>query len=81
MEISEQTILELVKSQGALTQAVNDVKERFDKAIPYLVAEDKKNADEIQGVKNKILYFSGAGSVLGFLGSHIVDKYFHFGGK
>lgn len=79
MEISEQTILELVKSQGALTQAVTDVKDRFDKAIPYLVAKDEENAKDIKSVEKKIWYFGGAGSALGFVLSHFGAKY--LGGK
>ena len=79
MEISEQTILKLVESQGALTQAVTDVKDRFDKAIPYLVSKDEENAKDIKAVEKKIWYFGGAGTTLGFIASHFGAKY--FGGK
>jgi hypothetical protein len=79
MELSEQTIIDLVKGQATLTQAVLDIRERFDKALPYLVKQDEKNAKAINGVERKLWYFGGAGSVLGFIGTHFIDKY--FGGK
>jgi hypothetical protein len=79
MELSEQTILDLVKGQATLTQAVLDIKERFDTALPYLVEQDEKNAKAVHSVEKKLWYFGGAGSVLGFIGSHFMEKY--FGGK
>lgn len=83
MEISEQTILELVKSQGTLTQAVTDVKDRFDKALPYLMDQDTANADAIRSVERKIWYFGGVGTALGFVVEHLGGKYVNsiFGGK
>lgn len=79
MEISEQTIIQLVQGQATTTQALVDLKGSFDKAIPYLVKKDEENFKAIRGVERKIWYFGGAGSVLGFIGTHIIERY--FGGK
>ena len=77
VEISEQIILKLVEGQGRIEQAVQDLKE----SIPSLVVADKENAEAIKGVERKIWYFGGAGSVLGYVGSHLVEKWLHIGGK
>ena len=79
MEISEQTIVRLIENQAATTQAVEDLKNTLEKTIPFLVDTDKENAEAIKGVERKVWYFGGAGSVLGFIGTEIVKKY--FGGK
>lgn len=83
MEISEQTIVKLISEQAATTQAVTDLKGSLDKAIPYLVAQDKINADKIDGLENKMYYFGGAGTVIGFALSHLSLKSIigMFGGK
>lgn len=86
MEITEQTILDLVKGQATVTQAVVDLSDRMDRAMPILVARnqalDAKDAElekSIHGVEKKLWYFGGAGSVLGFIAEHFGVKY--FGGK
>lgn len=83
MEISEQTIVELIRGQSATTQAVVDLKASLDKTLPYLLANDKENAQNIQSVRNKMYYFSGAGTVVGYLASKFGVEHFItlFGGK
>lgn len=83
MEISEHTIVELIKSQSATTQAIVDLKASLDKTIPFLVAADKENAQGIESVRNKMYYFSGAGTVVGYLASKFGVGHFItlFGGK
>ncbi len=81
MEISEQTIVELVRGQGEITQAIKDLDKRMDKTLPYLADQDEKNAKAIRGVERKLYYFGGAGSVLGYIGSHWIEKFFGLGGK
>lgn len=82
MEISEHTIVELIKGQSATTQAILDLRNSMDKAIPYLVAQDEKNSLSIQEVQKKVWYLSGAGTVIGYLlskfGAHTLTL---FGGK
>lgn len=79
MEISEQTLIEIVKGQATVAQAVSDLKGSFEKTIPYLVQRDELLAKDIRGVERKIWYFGGAGSVLGFIGTQVFGKF--FGGK
>jgi hypothetical protein len=79
MEITEGTLLDLVKGQATLTQAVMDIKERFDTALPYLAKQDEKNAKAIRSVEKKIWYFGGAGTAIGYIIEHFGVK--HFGGK
>lgn len=81
MEISEQTIVKLIENQAATTQAVEDLKDSLEKTIPYLVAEDKANSSRIDAVERKIYYFGGAGTILGYIGSHLLEKWLHIGGK
>lgn len=81
MQISEETILELVKSQGQLTQAVVDVKDKIDKAIPYLVQQDEKNASAIRDVEKKVWYFGGAGTVIGYILANLGSFHLKLGGK
>jgi hypothetical protein len=79
MEISEQTILDLVKGQAAITQSVADLKSSLEKTIPFLAAQDQANSTRIDRVERKIYYFGGAGTVLGYIGSHFLERF--FGGK
>ena len=79
MEITEQTLIELVKGQATVAQAVTDLKGSFEKAIPYLVQRDEGLAKDIRGVERKIWYFGGIGSGVGFILSHFAGKL--FGGK
>jgi hypothetical protein len=83
MELSEQTLIQLVHGQGKIEQALLDMKDRVDRAIPALVEEDKTNAANIKNVEKKIWYFGGAGTAAGFLIEHLGGKYFSaiFGGK
>lgn len=83
MEISEQTIVELIRGQSATTQAVIDLRASFDKTIPYLADAIKDNAKDIQSVRNKMYYFSGAGTVIGYIASKFGVGHFItlFGGK
>lgn len=80
MQISEQTIIELVKGQATVARAVQDLGDRIDRAMPILVAKDKELEDKIDGVRSKVWYFSGIGTVVGYFVPHI-GKYFNFGGK
>ena len=79
MEISEQTIVELIKGQATTAQAILDLKSSIEKSIPYLVAQDEKNADKIRSVEHKVWYFGGAGTAVGYIIEHFGAKY--FGGK
>lgn len=80
MEVSEQTLVQLVNGQATTAQAVRDLKETIDKAIPVLVAEDKKNAKDIAIVRNRVYYFGGAGTVLGYFLSGWAKKFLNLGG-
>ena len=79
VEISEQTVIELIKGQATVAQSVADLKNSLDKSIPYLVKKDEENAAAIRSVEHKIWYFGGAGSVLGAVISHVGQKI--LGGK
>lgn len=79
MTISDDTIISLVKSQAEVAQAVRDMKDGLDKAIPFLIAKDTELERSVHGVEKKLWYFGGAGSMLGFIGSHFLDKF--LGGK
>lgn len=79
MEISEQTIIDLVKGQATIVQAVTDIKERFDKTVPYLMDKDTELENSVKSVEKKVWYFGGAGSALGFVLSHVGSKI--LGGK
>lgn len=82
MEISEQTLVELVKGQATVVQAVADLKGSFDKVIPFLMKSDEDNSKAIRGMERKIWYFGGAGSVMGYLLSKAGEHYLSlFGGK
>lgn len=81
MEISEQTLVDLVKGQARIEQAVTDLKEGVGRTIPMLIARDDKFDSRLRGVEGKIWYFGGAGTVVGAVLSHLGDKFFHFGGK
>ena len=75
MELNEQTIIQLVHGQGKIEQALLDMKDRVDRAIPALVAEDKANADNLKSVEKKIWYFGGIGTAVGFVVEHVGGKY------
>ena len=79
MEITEQTLIDIIKGQATVAQTVTDLKGSFEKVIPYLVERDEHLAKDIRGVERKIWYFGGAGSILGFIGTNFIGKY--FGGK
>lgn len=82
MEISEQTLVKLVDGQASVTQAVIDLRNSFDRAIPYLITKDEELAKNIQSVERRIWYFGGAGSVLGYIMSKAGEHYLSlFGGK
>ena len=82
MQISEDTIIDLVKGQATIAQAVTDLKEQLNKTLPVLVKEDEHLATRINAVERKIWYFGGAGSVLGALLSHFGGSTIRlFGGK
>jgi hypothetical protein len=76
MEISESTLIKIVEGQAATAQAVIDLKDSFDKAIPILVNKHGELEKDVRKVEKKLWYFGGAGSVLGYLGTHVIDKYF-----
>ena len=83
MEISEQTIVDLIRGQAATTQAVLDLKSSFERTVPFLIEADKENAKDIRNIRNKMYYFSGAGTVFGYIASKFgVGHYITlFGGK
>ncbi len=81
MEITEQTLIELVKGQATVAQAVVDLKGSFEKVIPYLVERDEVLAKDIRGVERKIWYFGGAGSAVGFFLGEVAKRFINFGGK
>lgn len=81
MEINEQTLIEIVKGQATVAQAVVDLKGSFEKVIPYLVERDEHLAKDLRGVERKIWYFGGVGSVVGFFFAEIAKRYINFGGK
>lgn len=81
MEISEHTLIELVKGQATVAQAVTDLKDSFDKAIPSLTLADKVNAKAIRSVEQKQWYLGGAGTILGFMASHFFERFLNQGGK
>jgi hypothetical protein len=73
MEISEQTLVELVKGQATVAQALTDLRLTIDSTIPKL---DKR----IGRVEKKQYYLGGAGTAVGFLLSYVADKWFNTGG-
>jgi hypothetical protein len=88
MEISENTIVELVRTTSQTAQSLEDLKNRMDRDVPLLVATSKVITDrfdtieeDLIGVKKKLWYFGGAGTVLGYIGSHFFEKWFNLGGK
>lgn len=70
MEVSEQTVIELVKGQATIAQEVRDLKDSFVKVVPYLDARDKELEKSIRSVERKVWYFGGAGTALGFIIEH-----------
>jgi len=82
MEISEQTLVDLVKGQATVAQALKDLTTTVGSALPALVEEDKRLERHITKVERKEWYMAGAGTVIGFLLSKYAEPYITlFGGK
>jgi hypothetical protein len=68
MELPHSSILlDLVAGQARIEQSVIDIKDRFDKTIPYMANEHKELNTRVTGVEKKLWYFSGAGTAVGAL--------------
>jgi hypothetical protein len=82
MDISEQTLIELVKGQAKVAQSVEDMTKRIDLAIPYLNTQDIELGKRIDNVEHKVWYFGGAGSLIGVALGLYKDRFISLlGGK
>lgn len=78
MEISEQTLVDIIRNQGMQTQAFIDMKDKLDKVLPYLDNQhkdlDKRLTNEhkslekrVRKVEKKVWYGSGIAAALAFM--------------
>lgn len=78
MEISEQTLVNIVRSQGEMTQAFKDMKDRLDITLPYLNKVNETLEKRIRKVEKKANWIAGLGSgialMLSLFGIHIGFK-------
>lgn len=62
---NDQEILKLVAITSRTEQKVDDLCARIDKAIPFLVEEDKALGDRVSAVEKRQWYWSGAFAAIG----------------
>ena len=77
MEISEQTLVDIVRNQGMQTQAFVDMKDRLDKVLPYLDEQHKSLEKRVRKVEKKANWITGVGSTITFLLSCVGIWYKH----
>jgi len=75
MEISENTVIDLIKGQATLAQAVKDQGDKIDKGLQFLYNEHRDLNNRVSKIEKKVWYTSGSlGLVGGVLVTYIKTK-------
>jgi len=65
MQLSEDNVLELIKGQSRTEQALLDLSERIDKALPFLSAQHSDLEKRVRDVEKNVWTSAGGASVIG----------------
>lgn len=75
MEIQSGIVIDLVKGQGRVEQALIDLTKRLDVALPAIVKEQKDVVLRVDKVENRVWYLSGLGTAFGIAVGHAINYF------